>query len=75
MRLKNIPPAQLPAPSAIAAALADNAPLLLAATAATLTEALQALALAAIGGVAMALAFSWSPWLERAFLRWPSRRR
>ncbi len=68
VRIENIPPAQLPAPSVIAAVLADNAPLLLNAAAATLSEALQALALAAIGGVALALVFAWSPWLERAFL-------
>ena len=68
VRIADIPPAQLPAPSAIFAALAANGPLLLTAALATLAEALQALALAAIGGVALALAFSWSPWLERAFL-------
>ena len=62
------PPANCRRRSAIVAALAANAPLLLAAAATTFAEALQALALAAIGGVALALLFSWSPWLERAFL-------
>jgi NitT/TauT family transport system permease protein len=64
----NIPPAQLPAPSLILATLAANAPQLLGAAAATLSEALQALAFAAAGGVGLALLFSWSPALERAFL-------
>jgi NitT/TauT family transport system permease protein len=67
-RLFHIPATQLPAPSAIASALADNAPLLLSATLTTMLEALQALALAALGGVALALLFAWSPWLEKAFL-------
>jgi NitT/TauT family transport system permease protein len=67
-RVFAIPAAQLPAPSAILAALFDNAPLLLAATATTLAEALQALALAAAGGVALALVFAWSPWMEKTFL-------
>lgn len=68
VRFFAIPPAQLPAPSLIAATLRDNAPSLLAATATTLSVALQALLLAAIGGVALALLFAWSPWLEKAFL-------
>ena len=33
-----------------------------------LAEALEALALAAFGGVALALLFAWSPWLEKTFL-------
>jgi NitT/TauT family transport system permease protein len=67
-RLFHIPATQLPPPSAIGAAFADNAPLLLGATLVTMMEALQALALAAVGGVALALLFAWSPWLEKAFL-------
>ncbi len=67
-RLLEVPAAQLPAPSAIFASLIDNAPLLLAATWTTLSEALQALALAAAGGIALALLFVWSPWLEKTFL-------
>jgi NitT/TauT family transport system permease protein len=63
-----IPPAQLPAPSLILSTLIANAPELLAATATTLLEALQALALAAAGGVALALLFAWSPLIERAFM-------
>jgi NitT/TauT family transport system permease protein len=63
-----IPAAQLPAPSAIFTTLIDHAPLLLAATVTTLSEALQALALAALGGIALALLFVWSPWLEKTFL-------
>jgi len=68
VRFFAIPPAQLPAPSLIAATLCDNARPLLAATATTLGVALQALLLAAIGGVALALIFAWSPLLEKAFL-------
>jgi NitT/TauT family transport system permease protein len=64
----DIPPAQLPSPSLIATTLIDNGPQLLAATLTTLREALQALALAAFGGVALALLFVWSPWLEKTFL-------
>jgi NitT/TauT family transport system permease protein len=64
----DIPPAQLPPPSLIARTLFDNAPQLFAATLTTLREALEALALAAFGGVALALLFAWSPWLEKTFL-------
>jgi NitT/TauT family transport system permease protein len=68
VRVFGVPPSQLPAPSLIATTLFDNGPRLLAATATTLTEALQALVLAAAGGVALALLFVWSPWLEKTFL-------
>ncbi|HUO55685.1 MAG TPA: ABC transporter permease subunit [Rhodoblastus sp.] len=68
VRIFGVPPAQLPAPSLIAATLWDNGPPLLAATATTMVEALQALGLAAIGGVALALLFACSPWLEETFL-------
>lgn len=66
--LSKIPPAQLPAPSLIVSTLLANAPQLLSAAATTLLEALQALALATAGGVALALLFAWSLLLERAFL-------
>jgi NitT/TauT family transport system permease protein len=66
--LTQVSPAQLPAPSLIAQTLFANAPQLFGAAATTLGEALEALALAAAGGVALALLFSWSPTLERAFL-------
>ncbi|MGP0105025.1 ABC transporter permease, partial [Rhodoblastus sp.] len=68
VRLFAISPAQLPAPSAIAATLFANGPQLLAATATTLSEAVEALVLASAGGVALALLFAWSPWLEKTFL-------
>ena len=68
VRLLAIPPAQLPAPSAIFATFYANGPQLLTATATTLAEALEALVLAAFGGVALALLFAWSPWLEKTFL-------
>jgi NitT/TauT family transport system permease protein len=67
-RLLHVPPAQAPAPSLIVSTLVANGPLLLAATWTTLSEALQALALAGLGGVALALLFCWSPWLEKTFL-------
>jgi NitT/TauT family transport system permease protein len=67
-RLFEIPAAQLPAPTAIFASLVDNAPLLLAAAWATLSEALLALALAGAGGIGLALVFVRSPWLEKTFL-------
>jgi NitT/TauT family transport system permease protein len=63
-----VPVTQLPAPSVIFASFLYNAPLLLNATAITLAEALNALALAAVGGVALALVFVWSPRLEKTFL-------
>ena len=66
-RVLGVAPSQLPAPSLIAATLFNNGPQLLAATTTTLTEALQALVLAAVGGVALALLFAWSPWLDDAF--------
>ena len=58
----------MPAPSLIFSTLVANAPQLFGAAATTLSEALQALALAAAGGVGLALMFSWSATLERAFL-------
>lgn len=63
-----IPPTQLPSPSAILRAFAENAPSLLASMAATLEETVYALAVAAAGGIALALLFSWSSWLEKTFL-------
>lgn len=68
VRAFDVPPAQIPAPSLITKTLIDNGPQLLAATATTLREALLALALAAAGGLALALVFAWSPWLEKTFL-------
>ncbi len=66
--LAGIPPARLPAPSLIFSTLIAQGPTLFAAMATTLNEALQALALAAFAGVALALLFAWSPLAERAFL-------
>ncbi|MCW2316456.1 NitT/TauT family transport system permease protein [Rhodoblastus acidophilus] len=66
--LLKIPASQLPPPSLIVATLYAQAPQLLDAAATTLGEALLALALAGAGGVALALLFSLSPLLERAFL-------
>ncbi len=63
-----IPPTQLPSPSVIFQAFSENAPSLLTSMDATLEETVYALALAAAGGVALALLFSWSPWLEKTFM-------
>lgn len=56
----------MPAPSAIAVALAQNAPQLIGSAWNTLVMALWALALASLVGGASAVAVSLNPWLEKA---------
>lgn len=62
-----VPVYVLPAPSAIATALADNFSSLMEALVSTLTVTLQAFVAATVLGVAIAIAFSQSRLLERTF--------
>ncbi|MFV0281617.1 MAG: ABC transporter permease [Rhodoblastus sp.] len=64
----NIPPYILPAPSAIFLVLIKDWPLLSASLAVTLTITLEALGLAIVGGVGLAILLAQSKWIERAFL-------
>ena len=66
VRQFDIPPYVLPAPSAIAAAFADNFSSLMASLWTTLRVTLEAFALAVAGGVALAILFSQSKTIENA---------
>ena len=67
VRIKDIPPYELPAPSAIAFTLYEDWPTLYRSLLVTLGTTFEALFAAIFGGVALALAFHlWRP-LERAF--------
>ncbi|MFO1136101.1 MAG: ABC transporter permease [Rhodoblastus sp.] len=66
--LAKIPPYILPAPSLIVATLAKDWPLLSASLVVTLTITFEALALAIVGGVGLAILLAQSRWIERAFL-------
>lgn len=66
--LWDIPSYVLPAPSLIAATLVKDRAILFASLIVTLTTALEALALATIGGVALALLISRSRLMERALM-------
>ncbi len=68
VRLFAIPPYVLPAPSQVLATLATDRAILFPALLVTLSTTLAALALAVIGGVALATLFSQWKWVERAFL-------
>ena len=66
--LARIPPYILPAPSVILATLIKDWPLLSASLMVTLTITFEALALAIVGGVGLAILLAQSRWIERAFL-------
>ncbi len=66
VRAMAVPVYLLPAPSDIAAAFADNFASLMGALWATLSVTLEAFTLAVIGGVAWAVLFSQSKWIENA---------
>jgi NitT/TauT family transport system permease protein len=68
VRVFDIPTYVLPAPSVVAQTLVKDREILFSSLLVTLTTALEALALATIGGVALALAISRSRWLERAIM-------
>jgi NitT/TauT family transport system permease protein len=64
VRLKHIPPYVLPAPAVVATTLVDDWSVLFGSLLVTLTTTLEGFIAAAVGGVALALAFSRSRWLE-----------
>jgi NitT/TauT family transport system permease protein len=66
VRAREIPPYVLPGPLLVLQALRDDGPSLLRSLAFTLTITLQALALATVFGVALAVALTWSRWIERS---------
>jgi NitT/TauT family transport system permease protein len=68
VRFKNIPVYILPAPSVIAAKLIEDRELLFKSLFVTLSVTLQALVVATVGAVALALLLAQSKWLERALL-------
>jgi len=68
VRLYAIPPYILPAPSLVLATLMSDRAILFPALGVTLGTTLEALALAIIGGVALAVLFAQSKWVERALL-------
>lgn len=68
VRISALPPYVLPAPSLVAETLVKDREVLFSALLVTLTTALEALALATIGGVALALLISRSRWIERALM-------
>lgn len=67
VRVYAIPPYKLPAPSRIAQALAEDAPLLFAALAVTLRLTITGFAAALVGGVALAILLTRSRWAALAF--------
>jgi len=68
VRARDIPPYILPGPVLIARTLVEDWPVLAPSLVVTLTIALKALALAAVGGVALAVLLSQSRWLGRSLL-------
>lgn len=68
VELARIPPYILPAPTMIFATLVKDWPLLSASLMVTLTITFEALALAVVGGVGLAILLAQSRWIERAFL-------
>ncbi len=64
VRTNELPPYILPGPGAVFATLIEDWPILWQSLAVTLTTTLQGFLAAAIGGVALALLFSRSRWLE-----------
>src|SRR3974390_211881 len=65
VRLFGLPPYVLPAPSLILARLYEDRALMASSLWVTMNIALQALALATLGGVGLALLMARSKWLER----------
>lgn len=66
VRVQAIPPYVLPGPLLVLKALRDEGGSLLGSLAFTLKITLQALALATVSGVALAIALTWSRWIERS---------
>jgi NitT/TauT family transport system permease protein len=67
VRVKDIPPYILPAPSLIGATLVKDWPILSGALLVTLRTTITALMLAVVGSVALAVLFAQSKWIERSF--------
>jgi NitT/TauT family transport system permease protein len=68
VRLAAIPPYTLPAPSLIAATLVSDWPILSESLGVTLMTTAEGFIAAAIGGIALALMFSGSVWIERSLM-------
>jgi NitT/TauT family transport system permease protein len=68
VRIDHIPPYVLPAPSAVARTLFDDWPILSQSLLTTLLTTLEGFAAAAVGGIALALLFDASKWLEYSLL-------
>lgn len=68
VRLNDIPVYVLPAPSVVFATLAQDWPILFASLLKTLLTTVQGFVAAAIGGIALAVLFSRSKWLEYSLL-------
>jgi NitT/TauT family transport system permease protein len=64
VRVKNIPPYILPAPSAVFRTLIEDWPVLSQSLLTTLLTTLEGFVAAAVGGIALALLFNQSKWLE-----------
>jgi NitT/TauT family transport system permease protein len=64
VRLKGVPPYVLPSPSAVLATLAGDWPVLWQSLLVTLLTTLQGFLAASVGGIALALLFNVSKWLE-----------
>jgi NitT/TauT family transport system permease protein len=67
VRIDEIPPYILPAPSVIGATLVKDWPILSGSLLVTLRVTVTALALATVGSVALAVLFAQSKWIERSF--------
>ena len=68
VRINAIPPYVLPAPSTVLATLIADWPVLFDSLLATLVTTVEGFVAAAVGGIALALAFSRSRWLESMLL-------
>ncbi len=68
VRINGIPPYVLPGPGLVAVTLVQDWPILWQSLLTTLLTTLEGFAAAAIGGVALALLFNQSKWLEHALL-------
>lgn len=68
VRINNLPAYVLPAPSVVFTTLVQDWPLLFGSLLATLLTTVQGFVAAAIGGIALAILFSRSKWLEYALL-------
>ncbi|HVV42503.1 MAG TPA: ABC transporter permease [Nitrobacter sp.] len=68
VRINGIPPYVLPGPGAVVAALVESWPILWSSLLVTLRTTLEGFVAAAAGGIALALLFNQSKWLEHALM-------